>query len=810
MQRLRPIEKTSPSPDGLDRPDVVELRVHGVSGTPPEELLDSYDIERVRGDAVAGFFRRRHPDDDAGVDIEAYSWGGLTSRSWTRALWVLLGPFALVNVAGWMLPGPPVNGHRRWPHVVAHGAIRLLALHMTVMVIMWVGQVTVEFMAFQFGGLARDLQGVTWLRTVLGGWSLDAPGRRLAVGSLPPIALAAALWWLGRPSRTRYENSFAGTGVVGQERDSFADPTFWRRPHHLQQLARLHVGAAMATMAYLLTASTAWSHQFVPAEVPSVLVVTKWLALALLAAIAGSVALARPANGSSGWQVAAGRSLPVLSALAFLQALVAAWVWHGGDPVEAAAGGVRLDPYGDAANRGLLIAVAVGLILLIATWRHPERHERVPSPVGPGTILVGFKGFGAVATSLLGYFGASVALLGIGSWSARLLGGRPVIDYPTSFDAASVMTVWGLSVIVSVAAASVWFLASRMPQGPADAGLGLRRRGESDEDFESDLRRRWVATVGRMNAVRRLVDYLDAALLVVILAGAFLLLPIALAPLLGWPINEAILGWTWDWVDASAAWLIGVGVPLGLFLTIRSSLSSTRTRRLVGILWDVLTFWPRWYHPLAPPNYSARAVPELQTRIDVLTQADQGVVLSAHSQGAVLALAALDGFQPGRASRAQAVDGEVAWARIALLTYGCPITRLYLRFFPAHMREPIRRVHRRLCDAPSCRWINLYRATDPIGGAIAGERPDWTSTATGPPDAPGNDVANPLLDPPGLPEPVDDDHDGSVEAAPPFPLPGDPYPAPDGHSRYHRDPIFWAAQQALRDAVSPEGTSLRR
>src|SRR3954465_7513991 len=35
-----------------------ELRVHGVSGTPPEATLDHPHTERVAGDADAGFYRR--------------------------------------------------------------------------------------------------------------------------------------------------------------------------------------------------------------------------------------------------------------------------------------------------------------------------------------------------------------------------------------------------------------------------------------------------------------------------------------------------------------------------------------------------------------------------------------------------------------------------------------------------------------------------------------------------------------------------------------------------------------------------------
>lgn len=80
---------------------VTELRVQGVGGAPPEALLGDLAPVQVGGDRVAGFYRTA---DRADRHVEAYSWGGLTSRNGIRALWVLLLPFALANLAGWMAP----------------------------------------------------------------------------------------------------------------------------------------------------------------------------------------------------------------------------------------------------------------------------------------------------------------------------------------------------------------------------------------------------------------------------------------------------------------------------------------------------------------------------------------------------------------------------------------------------------------------------------------------------------------------------------------------------------------------------------
>ena len=71
-----------------------ELRVHGVSGTPPEEILQHPHVRRVAGDAEAGFYRRRWESPLTSADTaddrqEAYSWGGLTAGKGQRALWLL-------------------------------------------------------------------------------------------------------------------------------------------------------------------------------------------------------------------------------------------------------------------------------------------------------------------------------------------------------------------------------------------------------------------------------------------------------------------------------------------------------------------------------------------------------------------------------------------------------------------------------------------------------------------------------------------------------------------------------------------------
>lgn len=52
MRPLRPIGDADPDLAS----GAVELRGQGVSGTPPEQMLDSLEVDRVSGDDVAGSF----------------------------------------------------------------------------------------------------------------------------------------------------------------------------------------------------------------------------------------------------------------------------------------------------------------------------------------------------------------------------------------------------------------------------------------------------------------------------------------------------------------------------------------------------------------------------------------------------------------------------------------------------------------------------------------------------------------------------------------------------------------------------------
>jgi hypothetical protein len=241
----------------------------------------------------------------------------------------------------------------------------------------------------------------------------------------------------------------------------------------------------------------------------------------------------------------------------------------------------------------------------------------------------------------------------------------------------------------------------------------------------------WAGDVaGRRRLARDLVD-VDLALSGMVAVGMFL---IALLEARYWSAR--------DHVDA---WLVGIGatvaalLPLAVVAVMWAGWRDLGRRRAICVLWDIGTFWPRSFHPLAPPCYGERAVPDLQRRMWWLHDNGGRVLVNAHSQGTVLAAAAL--LQRER---------RPAGATSALITFGSPLRKLYQWGFPAYFTTTALR------DLDHLPWANVYYATDPIGGPIG---------------APC-DVC--------LPDPRTSRY-----------LYGDAAPPIGGHTGYWTDPAFW-------------------
>jgi hypothetical protein len=184
----------------------------------------------------------------------------------------------------------------------------------------------------------------------------------------------------------------------------------------------------------------------------------------------------------------------------------------------------------------------------------------------------------------------------------------------------------------------------------------------------------------------------------------------------------------------SAARTFAVILPATLILgrLIGGVRGGEEARRGTGVIWDVVMFWPRWFHPLAPPAYGPHAVKRLEKEVHRRQHPDDDgqnrlpLILASHSQGTVIATISValraQAYRTGTKSfdlhRPEALD------RLGLLTYGCPVDHLYNTYFPSAGFTAVAAAIANGLDVYSGsepltgRWANLHRPTDPIGGPL--------------------------------------------------------------------------------------------
>ncbi|OQR62061.1 hypothetical protein B6E66_20920 [Streptomyces maremycinicus] len=772
----------------------LELLVHGVGGATPEKMLNDPRTVRITGDDTAAVFRRADdvtadtgPADDRRRDApvpEAYVWSNLTSGNGTRALWLLLLPFMVVNLAHWMRPAAreDVRAVRLYGLLV-----RLAALSLTVLLVAAACEVALDLTAWQCAGTTACAERHSWLGFLSpavsddGWWSL--PGRRLALAALVPTALVGLLWYLSHRTWRAYESQEpldrAPEPENGPGHTALGRPGFWYGRRLVARLRAAHTAAGLLTVAAAV--GTAAVREDRRPGGPALLDALGRLLEASL--VAGALATV--------WVVCRrGRSehrldrrvdahlvhrLPTAALVLLALTLVyAGWErpgWHseGRLPGDATFGGLAL------AQGALVIALAA-----VARVLHdcPRERRRAPARArARGATAVervqraqqercALRGLGGPAVAMLACALGGVMSGGVSQRVSDWLDGTG-----TFLDGPPVLLTWQASVIpvllvvllllCALLGRRTWLL-TRAEQDAVVQEYGI---GPGDPG-----RTRRIA---RARAMATLTD--RGPLLVAVVSTATLLLGAgALVGAFGTGKTPARAGegaqpfihGAAQTAQALGSWLIGLGFVV--FVTWgRRAYKDASARRTIGILWDVGTFWPRAAHPFAPPCYAERAVPDLTWRMAGWTRATGGrLVISGHSQGSVLAAAAAWQLKP--ADR----------GRVALLTYGSPIERLYGRWFPAHFGPAALAA---LHEDIAC-WRNLYRLTDPIGGPVR---------LTG-------DECGPQVDREPLADPL---AYGRTEEH--------PLPAPVlGHSDYQADPAFAQEREMLLGRLRPEEPEL--
>lgn len=750
----------------------VELRVHGVAGTPPEAMLQLVPPVRVDRpgdtgtDADGAISEWRRPPERP--ELRAWSWGSLTSGRWYQAFYVVLLPFMLANIAGWaLLAGPDsptgVGPARRGARVRAGVLlVRVAGLLVTVVFVLWAQLVVADLAAYQW--LVRRLGTPVW---TVGAGLLAATGVLLVVVWLSRIRQ--------RPATRHVDPWSVWTDPAGRVSLHHEQRPMWDSPGINVALRRLHLGAALGVVGVV----GCWPGDARSGVWDLLGRIGFWTAVAGLVVVAALLCAVSLADGAPRDGGTRGRGLPP-----------AALVRHGSWPLStvavalAAASSVGITPGWVAATpflpaiRGSALWLTAALLLVVVA---------VAVVGGPGRRRDGRARHGdlrrANAPAILMIAAATGASLGAGlaEQVARLAGGGLVVGEAVGWMAVAFTTILAATGLVvtfawlalrfvgvgrrrtlpaPVALRALTIRASWLTASLAVLGLAVAGTGVVAALVRGDLPP--IASIPRTVSTGVVVTLVVLALagivaaarhrrfgpagwvgLALVVAGVAALVVVALragwsAQLLGVPLPPR------TFADLSLA--LAVLLPTVVLLRrMYAAVRSVTVRRGIGVLWDVGTFWPRWFHPLAPPTYSDRAVTGLAQRVAAGAGGPgEPLVVAAHSQGSVIAGTAL-------------LLTPAPLGPVALFTFGSPWHHLYGEFFPAYFdAAATTALDRRLGG----RWRNLWRDTDPVGGPV-----------------------DDLIDEPGAQSGADPSVDPGVDLA----------PLPDPHDRVHGD--YWLEPQ---------------
>jgi hypothetical protein len=594
----------------------VELRIHGVSGTPADSMLGGPTEADERFGSEPSTVLRPVDGDSR---LLTYRWASQTSGSASSAMWLLLLPYMFVNLAGWALP--PASDRR---HRLAVAAVRIAGLLLTLVFALVTANGVIGVGAYQ---VVRPL--ATW-------------DLALTLGVAVSATVIAALWFATtRADRARN------------------DRPYLRDPH-----------IAVALWGIWATAVTAASEAGGGANP----IGTMWLLPAALAVL-----------------------------------VAAASLWRGLEEVTRVFGRVAI-----ASSLALLASVVTRPLGSAETF--PATLQTVGGPLR-GAILA--YGIAAVVVTAL-------------AWSSSHRDAGPAVGALMALAGSTGAAVGAGAVVVSGAVFGVspseatGALAEAFFVGTVCVVLMVLIHGWTHLEPADQARRRiYLTLVSVRDDVRPIllaIPLITLVLGVLAIGGFEEILPWLGAMAGAGAIFTAIaITWRLGYRGVSMGLLVlglGIGATavtgvlpfrviavaftlvlpfLAVLVRIVGAIRDADRRRMLAIPWDVGSFFSRRFHPFAPPTYRDVVERDLKMVVSQLRGSGDQVVVSAHSQGSIVAVSAL-GSMPGDDT--------------ALLTHGSPLASLYMRFFPVSFPpEAISAVAVRP-------WINLWRPTDPIGGAV--------------------------------------------------------------------------------------------
>ncbi|MDQ4039064.1 MAG: hypothetical protein M3313_12130, partial [Actinomycetota bacterium] len=724
----------------------VELRIHGVSGTPPEDMLGSPHVRQVAGDEFSRFFRavdaqqqevRPAPDHI----LEGYHWGKFTSGSWRQGLWLAILPFGVVNAAQFMLPTPvrASKSAKLW-HAVCGAMLRLLGLGLTAMLLLGVAVVAMDLTAWQWGPQQN-----------LPTWSAF-PGWPLAAAMLVCAAVVGLLFSFGRRLGGANQNAGRQDGLApgGQSVASDLPQTelrfrrFFTGDTDAPALRKLHLATGFALVAALGAAA---GRPFTDGG--AAVQWTFWVSVALAGVLAVIVVLLGDPEetvtvSTTGWTASLrswwhGVVSPVSTALvvaSFLALVVSLFLagrrpLPGGDLVTAL-------PGIDGAAFVVLVACVTGLLVLFLANALLAAATRVSGDLAPPPPFARFAlGITSSLAASVGTFLAVGYAAALPFGWAWLLGRGDGPNYQISPLLQRIAYAWGLTFLLVagfLVAAAISYLVRRaefLDRAKAAFSFGGRPLpGPGVEEGQTwRLPSSWIGRVARAMWMARLKNAIQLVFWVFAIFGVLLSLAagtefVSSSPTDPFNLPGPLGSLSEDTSSAGAEVVIAlgtvvlIGLAVGLVFLGRGALRKETLRRGVNVAWDVIAFWPRAVHPFVPPPYSQRAVADLHDRIcwhldhpvpmvdgrtGLHVPRAKHVVVAAHSQGSLIAIAALLWLTDDQRER------------VGLVTFGSQLRVAFPRAFPAYVDY---RVLEWLYQQLGGRWVSLYRDTDAIAGPV--------------------------------------------------------------------------------------------
>ncbi|WP_136517810.1 hypothetical protein [Cellulomonas telluris] len=798
---------TGPVPPPARLDGVTEIRVHGVGGTGPEALLGDPAPTRVAGDRIAGFYRT---SDAGGRHREAYSWGGMTSHSPVRALWMFLVPAMLANMGGWAArrwrtsgraesDAAPTSHAFRW-------AARLAALSLTVASTAMTALLVVDVLAYQCGGTATCRPGGWWSGWADAWFGVERPGARLVLGAAATTLVVLVVFALALRTRRAYE-AVEPPRVVDDpddtpERRLHASRTcaaahpgglrhrdFWSGLRWHRYLSRLHLAACLTVVGAMLgSAAAAWGTAGRHGEAVTVGRLAVGVAAAALLAVVLLLARDTAADAAGNAVLGAAVASVLLAAVAALRLPL------GPGPAGMAPGARATVNW--AWGVTLLLLLVLGVQLTCAWLHRVWRRRRTPRT----SRLDLFPWATPFVLDAMALVVASTVQLSVLVQVARLLPGEVVYGFgPAAGSRAPDGAVYlPLAVGSAASALSLGLVAVLVVTAVAFGVAYLVARSRDAAEVERDLRDAYARLGGPVVAQDAPAGSPDAWVCSAFepgpgerqghgpsawvrgVAGMRFVgrharsVTWSFVAMIGTAVVVVVLFLVHVWVlRRGAPVLPEIGTTIAVLLppvyvaVLVALWRRERWRKALGSLFDVGTFFPRAFHPFAPPAYAERAVPELTRRIWRLHDNGGRVVLTAHSQGSVLAAATLV-----RASARSSTEPAIGFVGV-----GSPLGKLYRWAFPglfsdgvlARLADGNRRGDGDVAGIGPVRWTNVFYRTDYVGGPV---RTRESSV--------GGHVDVPLVDPPTHRY-----------------VAGQPLPRVLTHTGYWQDGAFWNRVDAM-------------